>query len=325
MDPIEQALLTTLPLTEKYDATLKELLSNRQFLSRILKRFVREYMDITLEDIEKKYIEPDSISVSKIGVGRDTTNIVGLCNEDVTKTEGIVQYDILFHTIYPDEKTSAGEQKYIGIYINLEFQNDYYPGYPLETRAMFYVARKLSSQLPYINRNTNYACLQKVYSIWLCIGDNVPKSRADTAVQYLIQKNDLIGTCDVPEEYYDLMEVIMAYIRDDIAVTDTTMAILQAACSKRLTRNEKLTIMKKNGMKITKEIERKVDRMCTCGEAIQKQSFDQGINKFAELIQWLNSHGRADDIVKVSTDKDLREQLFKEMDNSTKSTTHHLT
>ena len=39
----------------KYDQTMKELLSDRQVLTWILKRFVPEYQNCELEDIEKKY------------------------------------------------------------------------------------------------------------------------------------------------------------------------------------------------------------------------------------------------------------------------------
>ena len=41
----------------KYDQTMKELLSDRQVLAWILKRFVPEYQNCELEDIEKKYIQ----------------------------------------------------------------------------------------------------------------------------------------------------------------------------------------------------------------------------------------------------------------------------
>ena len=49
----------------KYDQTMKELLSDRQVLAWILKRFVPEYQDCELEDIEKKYIQAETIMVSK--------------------------------------------------------------------------------------------------------------------------------------------------------------------------------------------------------------------------------------------------------------------
>ena len=38
-------------------------------------------------------------------------------------------------------------QEKIGLYINLEAQADYYPGYPLEMRGIYYGARRLTSDV----------------------------------------------------------------------------------------------------------------------------------------------------------------------------------
>ena len=75
MDSITTTILATEDGKAKYDDALKSLLSNRQILSWILKSTVPEFMDCTLEDIEQKYIEPDSISVSQVFVGQNLTNI----------------------------------------------------------------------------------------------------------------------------------------------------------------------------------------------------------------------------------------------------------
>ena len=162
MSEISNTILSTEEGKEKYDATLKELLANKQFLSRILKRFVSEFTGYPLEDIEKKYIEADSISVSKTGVERNRTNIDGISNEDKTLNEGNIYYDIIFRAYYPGK-----DGGYIGLYINLEMQNAYYTGYDMEARGVYYAARRLSSQLKRINKETDYRCLEKVYSILL--------------------------------------------------------------------------------------------------------------------------------------------------------------
>ena len=64
---IRSAVMSTKEGKEKYDETLKELLANRQFLARILKRFVWEFAEYPLEEIEEQYIEPGSVLVSKVG------------------------------------------------------------------------------------------------------------------------------------------------------------------------------------------------------------------------------------------------------------------
>lgn len=98
MDAVTQEVLSIMPLTEKYDTVLKNLLANKQFLSRILKLCVPEYKDVDLYDIETKYIEPE-IGISSTGVSRDSEILVGDSNEDLSKTEGNVYYDIVFRAV----------------------------------------------------------------------------------------------------------------------------------------------------------------------------------------------------------------------------------
>ena len=144
----------------KYDQTMKELLSDRQVLAWILKRFVPEYQNYELKDIEKKYIQAETIMVSKIGVEQGSETIQGVKNEDAVQGEAAVFYDVLFHVWYPKM-----EGKQIGMYLNLEAQSDYYPGYPIEPRGIYYASRCLTAQLKKVDKDTNYGTLQKVYSI----------------------------------------------------------------------------------------------------------------------------------------------------------------
>ncbi|MBQ4068665.1 MAG: hypothetical protein IJC76_05390 [Lachnospiraceae bacterium] len=62
------------------------------------------------------------------------------------------------------------------LHIYFEIQNDYKPSnpsYPITKRAVYYAARELCSQLKVVTHNTNYAKLEKVYSIWIC-NENIP-------------------------------------------------------------------------------------------------------------------------------------------------------
>ena len=116
-------------------------------------------------------------------MGKITGNIESIGTEDKSNNEGNITYDIMFRAGYPGKKDET-----IGLYINLEIQNSYYPGYPLEARAVYYAARRLSSELTKIDNHTNYGELQKVYSIWLCMGDDVPDKKAGTVSLYQLKK-----------------------------------------------------------------------------------------------------------------------------------------
>ena len=87
--------------------------------------------------------------------------------------------------IISETDSDGGE---IGLYINIEAQNDIYPGYPLEMRAVYYCARLLCSQLKTVSRETNYGGLKKACSIWLCFDS--PMKDAGEASLYRLEKHD---------------------------------------------------------------------------------------------------------------------------------------
>ena len=255
----------------KYDQTMKELLSDRQVLAWILKRFVPEYQNCELEDIEKKYIQSETIMVSKIGVEQGSETIQGIRNEDAVQGEATVFYDVLFHVWYP-----GMNGKQIGMYLNLEAQSDYYPGYPIEPRGIYYAARRLTAQLKKIDKDTNYGALQKVYSIWLCMG-NVPVYEENTVSLYSLNKNDIIGTVKRNEEIYDLISVIIMRYNDKTELKDNTLQMLQTLSSDKLLKEEKLEKLRNLGMRVDDRIEEGVGKMCNMGDYIEAKAIKKGM------------------------------------------------
>lgn len=270
MDELGASVLSTEEGKAKYDQAMREVLSDKQVLAWILKRFVSEYASLPLEDIEKHYIEPETILVSKLGVARDSGNIQGLSEKDASKREGTVYYDVVFQAYYPGEKKEK-----IGLYINLEAQSDYYPGYPLEMRGIYYGARRLTAQLKQINKKTNYGCLQKVYSIWLCIG-NVPDYESDTVTLYDIAKNDIIGKVKRNKKIYDLINVVVIRLNDDASPEDQTMKMLQTLFSNQLKPGEKLQKLKEIGIRMEESMEKGVDGMGSLSDYVEQQGIKKG-------------------------------------------------
>ena len=287
MNSLGASVLSTEEGKAKYDQTMLNVLSDKQVLAWILKRFVSEYEHLPLEEIETKYIEPETILVSKAGVSRDSSGIKGLSEKDSTQTEGTVYYDIVFQAYYP-----GNEEEKIGLYINLEAQADYYPGYPLEMRGIYYGARILTSQLKQINRETNYGCLQKVYSIWLCVG-NVPAYESDTVTLYDISKNDIIGSVKRNKDFYDLINVVIIRLNDEAAPEDNTMKMLQTLFSNQLSKQEKLHALEKLGMRINDSLEKGVGGSMNLSDYVELKGIEKGrrdgIRNMIELCQDLGT------------------------------------
>ena len=287
MNSLGASVLSTEEGKAKYDQTMLNVLSDKQVLAWILKRFVSEYEHLPLEEIETKYIEPETILVSKAGVSRDSSGIKGLSEKDPTQTEGTVYYDIVFQAYYP-----GNEEEKIGLYINLEAQADYYPGYPLEMRGIYYGARILTSQLKQINRETNYGCLQKVYSIWLCVG-NVPAYESDTVTLYDISKNDIIGSVKRNKDFYDLITVVIIRLNDEAAPEDNTMKMLQTLFSNQLSKQEKLHALEKLGMRMNDSLEKGVGGSMNLSDYVELKGIEKGrrdgIRNMIELCQDLGT------------------------------------
>lgn len=257
----------------KLDAQIKKFLRNKKILARILKRFVSEFKDSSVEDIEQKYIIDSSISY-KTPVERDLTNldeIEGVSNEDASVTEGRIYYDVLFLVRFP----GGDNDEYISMYINVEAQARFYRGYPLETRAFYYAARRFSSQLKSISHDTDYSKLKKVYSIWLVVGNDIPKYADGTATIYRTIKENIIGTIDQPSDIYDKMDVIMLRFSDDAKMEDALMKSLQTIFSKKTTKEQKLEGMRQMGIVVDKELESEVADMCNYSDYIERSAIEQ--------------------------------------------------
>lgn len=297
MNYLGNAIMSTEEGKAKYDAKMKEVLSNKQVLSWILKRFVPEYADCSLDDIEHRYIEPETLLVSKLGVARNSTSIEGLTTEDKTEKEGTVYYDIVFRAWHPGKK---GEK--IGLYINVEAQNAYYKGYPLEMRGVYYAARRLSMQLGELTQSTDYGSLQKVYSIWLCMGD-VPGYEANTVSLYELCKNDIIGHVERAAETYDLLSVIVLRFNDKKKTEDKTLTMLQTLCSDRISGKEKIRRLKTMGIRFDLKLTEGVNEMCNLSDLVENRGIEKA--EKASALAFLRdglSYERVARVMKISVE-----------------------
>ena len=170
---------------QKYDAACKRLLSEKIILAWIMKNTIKEYAPYTVQEIADNYIE-GTPQVGEIPVLPDETNsrITGTGVEDITITEGSITYDIRFFAILPRN------MEIVRMIINLEAQNDFYPGYPLIKRAIYYCSRMISAQYGTEFTNSHYEKIKKVYSIWICM--NPPKKRQNSITKYSITEEAVI-------------------------------------------------------------------------------------------------------------------------------------
>ena len=145
-----------------YDAACKRLLANKVILAWIMKSCLEEYRDFDVDVIAEKYIEGDP-QIAKAAVNPDEEaessgeQVKGANTEDSTIKEGTITYDIRFYALAPQ----SGET--VSLIINVEAQSDFYPGYPIIKRGIYYCSRMISSQYGVEFTGTHYERIKKVY------------------------------------------------------------------------------------------------------------------------------------------------------------------
>ena len=316
--------------TEKvaqYDKAAKKILANKIVLAHILKGCVQEYENCDIQEIIENYIDGEP-EVGTVGITKDETNICkpldsqleSVSVEDGSQTEGTVYYDIRFKALVPH----IDLHKDIHLIINVESQDTYNPGYPLEKRGIYYGSRMISSQYGSVFEHAEYDKIQKVYSIWICT--DAPVDVRNTITQYQMQANTIIGHHVAPKADYDLISVIMICLDKEILNTRSELlSFLNVVFSNKLTVSEKRKIMEDEyQIPMTEPVESEVDTMGSVGMGILREGYEMGLeqgeekgfSRGFEVVNLLNERllmdGRFDDMKRAMKDIGFQKQLMQE-------------
>ena len=254
-----------------YDAACKRVLSEKAILARIMKSCLEEYKDCDVNDIAVKYIEGQpQVSAVPVLPDEDSTVISGMDTEDKSVREGSVTYDIRFRAIAP----SSGEQ--IALIINVEAQNDFYPGYPLIKRGIYYCSRMISSQYGREFTGAHYEKIKKVYSIWICM--NPPKVRENTITRYRLVEEHLVGEAMESVRNYDLLSIVMLCLGGpDGENYDGVLRMLDVLLSNETSEAEKRKILQDDyDIQMTRTMEQEVSVMCNLSKGIMEKGITKG-------------------------------------------------
>ena len=185
-----------------YDAAAKKLLSNKRVLANILKYFTKEFKDCTIKEIISCLTSDAKVSKGQQVDDKIRLRLDNAGSESVSEKEGTRSFDVKFKVRLPNSNEN------VEIIINIEAQNSYNPGYPIEKRGTYYLSRLISSQYGIEFLGSDFNKLKKVYTIWICL--NVPEEKAGTATGYRMIKEDLIGKYTDKPEDYDLQRMVIA-------------------------------------------------------------------------------------------------------------------
>lgn len=298
------------------DLACKRVLALKDIMARILQRVVREYKPYTPEEIAERFLDDAQIQLFR-EVSSGFTNrkefVSPENSESVVPNEGHVYFDVRVVALLPDEYRTKTQ---IFLHIDMEAQKEYRPGYPIEKRGLYYIARMLSSQIERVSEGSSYAGLQKVYSIWICLGKDIPVKEQQTITRFYLAKEDLVGQVDVREEDFDLLELILVRLGDK-ETEDQLLGMLTTLLWKKLSAQKRMQELEERyGVPMKHEVVEEVGNMCSYSAAIKERAMDEGREEGKALGR---AEGRAqaicillDSMGKVPTL--VKEQILSETD-----------
>lgn len=196
--------------------------------------------------------------------------IEGRTNHFSLVNEGENTFDIYFNLYVP---IAGKTQKQI---INIEIQNEFYPGYAIEKRAEFYVARMLSMQYGREITKMEYSKLKKVCSVW--INTSPPKYLVNTIYEKKMVPRFIKGKSQ-KKKREGLMRVVMMNLGKPKECTGI-LRMLAVILSNELNVQEKKKILEEEyEILIGKKIEEEMKDMCDLADAIEKKGIKKGIEK----------------------------------------------
>ena len=286
----------------KYDKYVKQLLANKEILAWILHYCVVEFKELSIKEIIPCIENNIEIGERNVEPGLSNTKIHGYSNENNIINEGKITYDIIFYAKPKNDDS-------IEIIINVEAQNDYNPGYDIETRGLFYCARMLSMQVDreFSLAKKEYKKIKKVYSIWICT--NSPFNTSYTISSYDVNHKVLYGKKDIKVGRYDLLEVVIIRLGEDIEKGNELHKMLSVLLSSKISSYEKQCRLKDDfEIEMAKELKQEVDKMCNLGDGIERKAIEETLYKnICNLMDSLGcSFEKAADLLKISSsEKDM--------------------
>lgn len=260
----------------QYDEQCKKVLGDKNVLSWILQRTVREYAGMNREEIIKCIEGEPEIGSRRVNPGEtNASQITGMANEDKVNEEGTIFYDIRFFAWIPKSREK------IRLIINVEAQKKYHTGYSLTTRGVFYGARMISAQLGTEFEIPEYDKIKKVYSIWICM--NAPQYIGNAISEYKLEKTDLIPGIPDRRKEYDKLSVVMVCLNTKKETEDQFLGMLQTLFNTELAEKEKKERLEQEyEIQMENGFGKELSLMCNLSDTVEERGIQKGIEKGIE-------------------------------------------
>ena len=262
--------------TARYDASVKEMLADKQILARVLKYSLDDFANEELSDIIENMDEPE-VSERRVEPGFSNHQEFNVYNkikksseEDQVIGEGKIYYDIRFSVYHGHER--------IKILINIEAQKSTNPsklGYHLDNRIIFYLGRMISAQKEVEFHNSEYDNLKAVRSIWICM-DSADDEDSINRIRF-IQEN--VYGKEAKLDNIDKVQGVIIRLRiNENAQTSKNelIAMLEELLKSDSAESKKKKLEEEYNIVMDVETERKVNTMCNLSEVVLEKGEARG-------------------------------------------------
>lgn len=265
--------------TARYDASVKEMLADKQILARILKysleEFAKEELSVIINNMDEPFVskmrmEPGHSNLRKIHKTSEEDQVIG---------EGKIYYDIRFSVYY-----GADLMK---ILINIEAQKSTNPsklGYHIDNRVIYYLGRMISSQKEVEFQNSHYDDLKAVRSIWICM-DSDDDEDSINRIRFIQEK--VFGKKMDLDNLDKVQGVIIRLRKNEDAETskNVLIAMLEELIKRDSAEEKKKKLEEKYDIVMDVETERRINTMCNLSEVVLERGMEQGIErKLIDLV-----------------------------------------
>ncbi len=255
-----------------YDANAKYLLADKQVLARILKYAVSEFGDMEIPAIINGIGDNIEVGTKPVDPGLSVTGRVdAAATEDSAPGEGRIFFDIRF-TAYRLEE----EIKFL---VNIEAQKSSSPaklGYHLENRILFYLSRMVSAQKQTEFYHSDFDSLKRVRSIWICMDGG---EDGDSIEEIGLCRKSVYGK-KCGGYGMDLMKAVIIHIqsgKEGKTSRHELIAMLEVLFAEMPAQEKKRMLEEEFAMKMSVELERRIQIMCNLSEAIKEEATKNGM------------------------------------------------
>ena len=240
------------------DETFKFFIHKSDVLARLLMDNVDELAGMSVEEIK-----------GCLQLGADGDTVIGKETEYSVRKNDKVILDSVFDVHIP------GTEKEISLVVGIEGQNNPRPGYPLEKRAEYYLARMVSAQKGRDFDGKNYGGLRKTYSIW-CVLDPLADER-NTVYKYKMKGETTFGDTGKEPRPMDTFNVIFINLGRYADNLPDSLAIGTAMFSKMDIDERKELVKKKFNIELDDKELGRLEEMSTLGEDKYEHGKTDGI------------------------------------------------